>query len=127
MLRYRESLGLTAPPRGGGGHREYGDRELRAASYSIELEDRYDVTPKALAFALRTLAETGVQADVRRLGQLSGRLEPSPIAALDFDQEKAQRLLGEAAPLTRGAGIRTSPGPATPVPPATGRRPARGT
>ncbi|GAC1329481.1 MAG: hypothetical protein NVSMB13_17120 [Mycobacteriales bacterium] len=96
MLRYRESLGLAAPPRGGGGHRQYGERELHTAAYAAELEDRYDVTPKALAFALRALAEAAVHADVRRLGVLAGRLEPSAIAALDFDQEKAQRLLGGA-------------------------------
>ncbi|MDQ6650590.1 MAG: MerR family transcriptional regulator [Actinomycetota bacterium] len=95
MLRYRESLGLAAPPRGGGGHREYGDRELRTAAYAADLEARYEVSPKALAFALRVLADGAVQADVRRLGELAGRLEPSVIAALDFDQEKAQRLLGE--------------------------------
>ncbi len=93
MLRYRESLGLLpAAGRGSGTHRRYADLELRAAAYAIRLESRYDVSPKALAFALRTLTEPQVHAELRELGRLCGRL-PSELAALDFEQQKAQRLL----------------------------------
>lgn len=93
MLRYRESLGLLSTTgRGAGAHRRYGDIELRAAAYAIRLESRYDVSPKALAFALRALTEPQVHAEVRELGRLCGRL-PSELAALDFEQRKAQRLL----------------------------------
>lgn len=93
MLRYRESLGLLSTSgRGGGAHRRYGESELRAAAASIGLEMRYDVSPKALAFALRTLSEPQVHADVRELARMCGLL-PWQLAALDFDQQKAQRLL----------------------------------
>lgn len=93
MLRYRESLGLLTPSdRGGGAHRRYDDDELRAAAYAIRLESRYDVSPKALAFGLRAVTEPELHAQVRELGRLCGRL-PSQLAALDFDQQKAQRLL----------------------------------
>lgn len=93
MLRYRESLGLLPSPRAAGAHRRYGRRELAAAAFAIECEQRYAVPPQALAFALRTLVEPAVQADVRRLGERAGMLASSQLAALDFDQEKARRLL----------------------------------
>lgn len=93
MLRYRESLGLLAPPRGRGGHREYGERELLAAARAAELEQRYGVGPAELAFALRVLAEPSVAAEVRTFGQLVHRLAPPPVEALDFDAQKARRLL----------------------------------
>ena len=94
MLRYREALGLITPHRRGSEQRRYGPREMAAAACAVECEQRYGVSPKALAFALRTLAEPPVAADVRRLGELAGRaLPPSQLAALDFEQEKARRLL----------------------------------
>ena len=73
-------------------HRRYGEAELQAAAYAIRLEARHDVSPKALAFALRALTEPQVHAEVRELGRLCGRL-PWQLAALDFEQQKAQRLL----------------------------------
>jgi hypothetical protein len=94
MLRYRESLGLVAPARSAGGHREYGERELVAAAYADELERRYQISPSDLAFAVRVLAEPAVAADVRRLGELTRRIAPHPpVAALDFEAQKARRLL----------------------------------
>ncbi|WP_232793875.1 MerR family transcriptional regulator [Pseudofrankia saprophytica] len=94
MLRYRESLGLVTPARSPGGHREYGERELLAAAYADELERRYQISPSDLAFAVRVLAEPAVAADVRRLGELTRRISsPPPMAALDFEAQKARRLL----------------------------------
>lgn len=93
MLRYRESLGLLGGSRSKGVHRRYDDGALRAAAYAIALERRYDVPPSALAFALRALTEPAVGADVRRLGELAGGPRRSPLAALDFEQRKARRLL----------------------------------
>jgi MerR family copper efflux transcriptional regulator len=93
MLRYRERLGLLPTERAPGAHRRYDEDALRAASYAISLEQAYDVSPSALAFALRALTEPAVREDVRRLGELAGRTRRSPLAALDFDQEKARRLL----------------------------------
>ena len=94
MLRYRERLGLLAPRRQGGARRVFGERDLLAAGYAVALEERYDVPPGALAFALRVLAEPAVAADVRTLGALArGGLAPSTIEALDFDAAKARDLL----------------------------------
>ena len=72
MLRYRESLGLLPSHGSPGAHRRYDDEALRAAAYAITLEQTYDVSPSALAFALRVLNDPVVNADVRRLSQLTG-------------------------------------------------------
>ncbi|NDU72486.1 MerR family transcriptional regulator [Actinomadura sp. DSM 109109] len=99
MLRYRESLGLlpvtreAALTRRGGGHRRFGDAELRAVALALALEKRYDIGPAELAFGLRVLAEPQVQAHVRELGERIGRLSAPPARALDFEKEKAMRLL----------------------------------
>lgn len=92
MLRYRESLGLLPSHGSPRAHRRYDDEALRAAAYAITLEQTYDVSPSALAFALRVLNDPVVNADVRRLSQLTGP-GSAPLAALDFDQQKARRLL----------------------------------
>ncbi|GGQ03763.1 DNA-binding transcriptional MerR regulator [Actinomadura coerulea] len=99
MLRYREALGLlpvtreTALARPGGGHRRFGEAELRAVALALALEKRYDIGPAELAFGLRVLAEPQVQAHVRELGERIGRLSAPPTRALDFEKEKALRLL----------------------------------
>ncbi len=96
MLRYRETLGLLPADRRPGVHRRYDEEALRAAAYAITLEQSYDVSPSALAFALRALTDPVVHADVLRLGELTGR---SSLAALDFDQQKARRLLRSRNPI----------------------------
>lgn len=99
MLRYREALGLlpitreAALARRGGGHRRFGDAELRAVALALALEKRYDIGPAELAFGLRVLAEPQVQAHVRELGERIGRVSAPPTRALDFEKEKAMRLL----------------------------------
>jgi len=93
MLRYREALGLLPSNRPAGAHRRYDAGALQAAAYATRLEHLYGVGPAELAFALRALTEPAVYEDVRRLGELAQRLRHSPLAALDFDQEKARRLL----------------------------------
>ncbi|MEU8120987.1 MerR family transcriptional regulator [Spirillospora sp. NPDC049024] len=99
MLRYREALGLlpvtreAALARRGGGHRRFGEAELRAVALALALEKRYDIGPAELAFGLRVLAEPQVQAHVRELGERIGRLSAPPTRALDFEKEKAMRLL----------------------------------
>ncbi|WP_051712454.1 MerR family DNA-binding transcriptional regulator [Spirillospora albida] len=102
MLRYREALGLLPATREPGGHRRFGDAELRAVALGLALEKRYDIGPAELAFGLRVLAEPQVQARVRELGERIGRLSPPPARALDFEKEKALRLL------------RRQPGPPSP-------------
>ena len=99
MLRYAEQLGLVAPSRSGGNYRVYGERDLLAAAYGSELAAGYGVTPAALSFALRALAEPEVAARLRALARLAGRgehdsvAEPARSAALDFETSKARRLL----------------------------------
>lgn len=92
MLRYREALGLLPPVRDLGSHRRFGDEELAAVTQAMELEKRFDVSPGELAFALRALSEPAVAQAVRDLGVRIGRIQ-APRRALDFEKEKALRLL----------------------------------
>jgi len=105
MLRYRDMLGLLPPVRGarrGRGpapsglpraHRRFGDDDLAAVARALAIEQRYDVSPAALAFGLKVLTEPGVRAEVAELGRRIGRIAPPPARALDFEQERARRLL----------------------------------
>ena len=91
MLRYGEQLGLVAPARTAGGYRDYGERDLAAAAYALELQARHGVTPAALAFGLRVLEDPEVAGSLRRLARLRSASEP--VTALDFETAKARRLL----------------------------------
>jgi MerR family transcriptional regulator, copper efflux regulator len=102
MLRYRDLLGLLPPVREGApapragklaGHRRFGDDDLAAAGFALRVERRYDISPAALAFGLRVLTEPGVRADVAELGRRIGRIGPPPARALDFEKQRALRLL----------------------------------
>jgi MerR family transcriptional regulator, copper efflux regulator len=113
MLRYREDLGLlpqvrdhralgpgpgsplwagSSGPRGPS-HRQFGEADLEAVAAALELERRYDISPASLAFGLRVLAEPQVRAAVADLGRRLGRI-PAPVGrALDFEKERALRVL----------------------------------
>jgi MerR family transcriptional regulator, copper efflux regulator len=105
MLRYRESLGLLPAVRHGtrrrparrpplaGGHRQFSESDLAAVALGLSIERRYDVSPVALAFAIRVLADQRVRTEVAELGRRIGRIQPPPARALDFEQERALRLL----------------------------------
>ena len=121
MLRYRETLGLLpalggagasgmgaseasrearAPERAAGrgarrgpGHRQFREQDVAAVALGLDLERRLDISPAALAFGLRVLAEPGVRAQVAELGRRIGRIPPPPGSALDFEKERALRLL----------------------------------
>ncbi|MDS1270391.1 MerR family transcriptional regulator [Lipingzhangella sp. LS1_29] len=98
MLRYRESLGLLPstkeqPTGRGHRHRRFGPEDLRTVAAGLELERQYDIPPAALDFALRVLAEPGTLHRVRAYGERLGRLAPPPARAMDFEKEKALRLL----------------------------------
>jgi MerR family transcriptional regulator, copper efflux regulator len=99
MLRYREDLGLLPRVRGGSpgphgpAHRQFGEAELEAVAAALELERRYDISPASLAFGLRVLAEPPVRAAVADLGRRLGRIPAPAGRALDFEKERALRLL----------------------------------
>ena len=145
MLRYRDLLGLlppvrepaatgrrgaipvAAPGRDNGGpqgirrrraarHRQFGEDDLAADSLALEIEQRYHISPAALAFGLRVLTEPGVRAGVAELARRTGRIRPLPARALEFEKERALRLLNLApgrTPPTRDGGSRRSAHPST--------------
>jgi MerR family copper efflux transcriptional regulator len=99
MLRYREALGLLPRSRAvQKTQRQYDEQDLAAVKLALELEHRYDVTPAALAFALKVLAEPSVAADLRNLGYRTGRLT-SPPSPAEIDRERALRWLGRSGVL----------------------------
>jgi hypothetical protein len=114
MLRYRDSLGLLPRVREGAAgaghrHRRFGAAELDAVTAALRLEQRYDISPAALAFGLRVLAEPPVRAAVADLGRRVGRLPEAPGRALDFEKERALRLLsGPSAPAGGAGGVTTA-------------------
>ena len=117
MLRYREDLGLLPPlrdrPAGRGpAHRQFTEEDLAAITTAVRIEQRYDITPAALAFGLRVLTEPMVRAAVADLGRRTGHMPATPGRALDFEKERALRALGEQ----RG------PGAASPARRVPGRR-----
>jgi MerR family transcriptional regulator, copper efflux regulator len=104
MLRYREDLGLlpqvrdplpwpSQVPAHGPTHRQFSEADLEAVAATLELERRYDISPASLAFGLRVLAEPPVRAAVADLGRRLGRIPATPGRALDFEKERALRLL----------------------------------
>jgi hypothetical protein len=84
------SRGPSGLPRA---HRRFGDDELAAVAHALRIERRYDISPAALAFGLRVLTEPGVRAEVAELGRRVGRIGPPPARALEFEKERALRLL----------------------------------
>jgi MerR family transcriptional regulator, copper efflux regulator len=101
MLRYREDLGLLPAVRDGLGrfgargaaHRQFSEEDVEAVAAALALERRYDISPASLAFGLRVLAEPAVRASVADLGRRLGRIPAPASRALDFEKERALRLL----------------------------------
>ena len=77
----------------GPSHRQFSEADLEAVAAARELERRYDISPASLAFGLRVLAEPPVRAAVADLGRRLGRIPATPVRALDFEKERALRLL----------------------------------
>jgi hypothetical protein len=97
-------------------HRQFAEDDLAAVSLALEIEQRYDISPAALAFGLRVLTEPGVRAEVAELARRIGRIRPLPARALEFEKERALRLLNLApgrTPPTRAGGSRRSAHPST--------------
>lgn len=122
MLRYRESLGLLPVVRArrglraaspAPGHRQFGHADVDAVALGLAIEQRYDISPAALAFGLRVLADPAARAEVAELGRRIGRIRPLPAMAMDFEKERALRLLGNP-PARRG--IADSPPAAAALP-----------
>ncbi len=83
-------------------HRQFTDADLNAVALGLAIERRYDISPAALAFGLRVLADPAARSDVAELGRLIGRIRPLPALAMDFEKERALRLLGTAAAAQTG-------------------------
>lgn len=103
MLRYREALGLLprtqeTPTGRGHRHRRFTEEDLATIGAGLEMERELDIPPAALAFALRVLAEPELLLRVRRHGERLGRLTAAPARAMDFEKEKAMRLLHGSSP-----------------------------
>ena len=88
------AAGLPGPGQPHGpSHRQFSEADLEAVAAALELERRYDISPASLAFGLRVLAEPPVRAAVADLGRRLGRIPATPGRALDFEKERALRLL----------------------------------
>jgi MerR family copper efflux transcriptional regulator len=87
------SSGTPRGPSRGPSHRQFSEADLEAVAAALELERRYDISPASLAFGLRVLAEPAVRAAVADLGRRLGRIPATPGRALDFEKERALRLL----------------------------------
>ena len=77
----------------GAAHRQFSEEDLEAVAAALELERRFDISPASLAFGLRVLAEPPVRAAVADLGRRLGRVPAPAGRALDFEKERALRLL----------------------------------
>jgi MerR family copper efflux transcriptional regulator len=75
-------------------HRQFAAADLDAVALGITIERRYDISPAALAFGLRVLADPAARAEVAELGRRIGRIKPLPAMAMDFEKERAARFLG---------------------------------
>jgi MerR family transcriptional regulator, copper efflux regulator len=91
----RPGLPGAAGPRGalGPAHRQFSEEDVAAVAAALELERRYNISPASLAFGLRVLAEPQVRAAVADLGRRLGRIPAPASRALDFEKERALRLL----------------------------------
>jgi hypothetical protein len=91
---------------GGSAHRQFREEDLAAVALALGIEQRRDISPAELAFGLRVLAEPAVRAEVAELGRRIGRIPPPPGRALEFEKERAMRLLS--------LGQRNAPAPRRP-------------
>jgi hypothetical protein len=79
---------------------------MDAVALGLAIEHRYDITPAALAFGLRVLADSAARAQVAEFGRRIGRIRPLPALAMDFEKERALRLLGGPGATWAGGGGR---------------------
>jgi len=79
-------------------HRQFSPADLEAVAFGLAIEQRYDISPAALAFGLRVLTDPAARAQVAELGRKIGRIRPLPAMAMDFEKERALRLLSNPPP-----------------------------
>jgi MerR family transcriptional regulator, copper efflux regulator len=79
-------------------HRQFSPADLEAVAFGLSIEQRYDISPAALAFGLRVLTDPAARAQVAELGRKIGRIRPLPAMAMDFEKERALRLLDNPTP-----------------------------
>jgi MerR family copper efflux transcriptional regulator len=102
MLRYIESIGLVEPGRSGSGYRLYGPAELQRLSTLRELLEEHGLDLAEVGFVLRLEREPQLR-DAIDLWLAAEPSRPEDVSAADwlrFEQEKHQRLLADAKPLT---------------------------
>jgi DNA-binding transcriptional MerR regulator len=99
MLRYIERTGLVVPNRSASGYRLYGPAELQRLRTLKELLARFDLGLSDVAFAARMAASAELQAGVSEWLQATATRpeDMSPAEWLNFEQDKHQKLLAEAA------------------------------
>jgi MerR family transcriptional regulator, copper efflux regulator len=85
-LRYREALGLLPVRHGSGRHRRFTENDIATVQLVLAIEKEHHVGPSEVAFALRALRDPALAARLRALGDIPSRV-------LEFEQEKAERLL----------------------------------
>ena len=89
-------------------HRQFAPADLDAVALGLAIEQRYDISPAALAFGLRVLADPAARAQVAELGRRTGRIRPLPAMAMDFEKERALRMLAGPGPPSPGPPPRQS-------------------
>jgi DNA-binding transcriptional MerR regulator len=102
MLRYIEREGLIEPRRSESGYRLYGPGELQRLRTLRELLGEHDLSLGDVGFASR-LAGDATMADAVSAWLEARPAKPEGVPASDwlrFEQDKHERLLAEADPLT---------------------------
>ena len=102
MLRYIEDAGLIEPARTASGYRLFGPGELQRLRTLRELLARFDCALSDVAFAKRTAEDADLRRDLERWFREQPE-KPEDVPAGDwlrFEQEKHERLLAEATPIT---------------------------
>jgi MerR family copper efflux transcriptional regulator len=99
MLRYIEREGLIQPERSASGYRLYGPAELQRLRTLRELLAEHEISLGDVGFALRMSRESDLRGAVQTWLAAEPR-RPEGVAADDwlrFEQQKHERLLGNAA------------------------------
>jgi MerR family transcriptional regulator, copper efflux regulator len=102
MLRYIEDAGLIEPARTESGYRVFGPGELQRLRTLRELLARFDCALSDVAFAKRMAEDTDLHRDLERWFREQPE-KPEDVPAGDwlrFEQQKHERLLAEATPIT---------------------------